>query len=125
MDHRLYARVPVEPQGRAELHFKQQAFRDVPVVNVGVEGCCLRLSDQLAQYLKNNLSIDHLELIHPSLPQAPVKGTLAWIRGGGGQAAAGIRFTGAPGGFTGQVAAFVRDWAKYDRLTSGLDNLPA
>ena len=129
MDHRLYARVPVEPQCRAELHLAHQTFSNVPVVNLGVEGCCLQVPTGLAQHLRNNLSVDDLELIHPSLPKTPIQGQLAWIERNGdpdsGLIAAGIRFMAAPGGFTSQVAAFVREWGKYDDLASGLDGMPA
>jgi hypothetical protein len=129
MDNRLYARVPVQPQCRAEFQLAHQSFSNLPVVNLGVEGCCLQVPAGLAQHLRNNLSVDGLELIHPSLPRTPLKGRLAWIERSGdpdtGLTAAGLRFMAAPGGFTSRVAAFVREWGEYDRRASGLDGMPA
>jgi len=53
--------------------------------------------------------------LYARVPVAPHTGLIA----------AGIRFMAAPGGFTSQVAAFVREWGKYDGLGDRLDGMPA
>jgi hypothetical protein len=129
MDNRLYQRIPVEPQCRAELQFQQESFRNLAVINLGVEGCCLQVPSGLASGLSRESSMEKLELIHPSLPRASIKAKVAWIKPQGdpetGLVTAGIRFLAAPGGFTGDLAAFVRDWERYERLNTGLDGMPA
>ena len=121
--------LPVELRCRAQFQLQHQAFSNIPVINLRVEGCCLQMPASLASGLGDALSLENLELLHPSLPRTALKAKLAWIQGQGdpetGLVAAGIRFLAAPASFTGEVAAFVRSWAEYERLRSDLDGMPA
>jgi hypothetical protein len=74
-----------------------------------------------------------LALSHPSFSEATRNAStgakVAWIASqqdlSTGLVAAGVRFDGAPAGFTEGLSAFVRAWEKYERLTTGLDGMPA
>jgi hypothetical protein len=129
MDNRQQIRVPVEPQCKARIRFEKQAFRDIPVSNLGTSGCCIHVPVQLANGLLDKAALDGLVLVHPSLPGAMVKAKVAWVQRRQdpvtGLVAAGVRFMAAPGNFTDDLTAFVRNWGRYQRLDSGFDGMPA
>jgi hypothetical protein len=125
----LQVRVAVEPQCKARVRFDEQTFFILPVANLGTEGCCVRVPTQLVPGLREKLPLEGLELVHPSLPHTSVKAKVVWTQGQGdpatGLVPAGVRFTGAPAGFTRDLSAFVQACTQYDHLTSDLDGLPS
>jgi hypothetical protein len=129
MDNRLQVRIPVEPQCKARIRFEKQSFRNIPVSNLGISGCCIHVPAQLANGLLDQAALDGLVLIHPSLPSATVKAKVAWVQRRQdpvtGLVAAGVRFMAAPGNFTDDLATFVRTWARYAREDSGFSGMPA
>jgi c-di-GMP-binding flagellar brake protein YcgR len=92
-----------------------QSCFNVPVNNLGSEGCCLRLASGLFNRLREKPVLESLELIHPSLPKGKVRARVVWVRpdreAGAGMLETGVQFLEIPPAFSNAVFRFVRNWA--------------
>lgn len=132
MGQRLFARLSYLPQCEATFLLGGQAFAQVPVLNLGANGCCVRLPALAAPLLEPKARLDRWTLVHPLLPTGPIKANVMWSRleeEQGGGLRAGVRFQDAPIGYTRRLDEFVTRLAGVeplsDPLAGDLDGMPA
>ena len=132
MEHRFYSRVPAEPWCRAQFHLGGQAYSDIPVANLGADGCCLRILSQSAGRLCDKALLDGWELIHPGLPKGSIKAKVAWVQGQdrarSGFIETGVQFLDAPEDYRRKLAYYVVNVSQPRPLdqdeTDELDDMP-
>jgi len=111
MENRHHSRVSVDPQCRAQFQLRGEPYRNIPVSDLGSDGCRIQIPIQSIGGLSDESLLDRLELIHPALPSAPVKAKVVWVHGEDrpktGFIASGIQFLDAPAGFTRKIAEYV------------------
>ena len=111
MENRHHARVSVEPQCRAQFLLRGATYRNIPVADLGSDGCRIQVPIQsIGEYSDVSL-LERLELIHPALPRGPVKAKVVWVHGQdipkAGFIESGVQFMDAPAGYTRKLAEYV------------------
>jgi hypothetical protein len=111
MDHRLHARVSVEPQCKARFRLGGQSYSDITVANLGQDGCCIRVPGTANAALDVKPMLDGLELVHPALPKGPVKARVVWTRSHArdraGYVESGVAFLDPPPGYATALSKYV------------------
>ncbi len=132
MEHRFYSRVPAEPRCRAQFQLGAQTYSDIPVANLGADGCCLRIPSQSVGGLSDKAFLDGWELIHPGLPKGSIKAKVAWVQGQdrarSGFIETGVQFLDAPEDYRRKLAYYVVNVSQSQPLdqdeTDELDDMP-
>ena len=111
MENRHHSRVSVEPQCRVQFQLRGEAYRNIPVADLGADGCRIQIPIHSVGGLSEESLLERFELIHPALPSAPVKAKVVWVHGEDlpktGFIASGVRFMDAPDAYTRRLAEYV------------------
>lgn len=88
-----------------------EAFHDVPVLNLGAGGCCLRLDAELSELLKPGTRLHNLAIHHAEVPTDLQHGEAVYVMRTGGQAHAtvGVHFLHAKVEYQAQISRLVRN----------------
>jgi hypothetical protein len=78
MEKRSYYRTPVRSGFSTELLLDGRIYSGIPVTNIGLRGCCVRLPVTSAPHLKDHALIDNLLLSGAQDEYYPLKGRIAW-----------------------------------------------
>jgi c-di-GMP-binding flagellar brake protein YcgR len=111
MENRRYPRVAVDPQCRVRFQLGDRCYGNIPIADLGAGGCCIRVPSQVAVGLAGQAPVESLELIHPRLPQEPIKARIAWVHGADGASGtleSGVQFLEVPAAYTQRITEFVR-----------------
>ena len=111
MEHRLYSRVPAEPRCRAQFQLGGRTYRNIPVANLGPDGCCLRIPTHAFVGVGDKALLEGWKLIQPGLPKRSIKAKVAWVRGQdrsrSGYVETGVQFLDAPVDYRKKLAYYV------------------
>jgi hypothetical protein len=108
MDNRIYPRVSVEPRCKARFQLGGETYNNIPVTNLGPDGCCIHGPSQTLGDLSDKSLLEAWEFIHPSLPKGLINAEVVWVkRNGGPQVEAGVQFLGAQRGYTRHLVNYV------------------
>jgi len=111
MDHRQHPRVPVNPPARARFQLEDQVHHGIPIVNIGMRGCCINTPRPLADLLVDHPVLKVWQLKGPGLPTKSVKARVIWVGQDGGPSGsdfrAGIQFQDSPMGFSSLIFRYV------------------
>jgi kynurenine formamidase len=108
MDNRTYPRISVEPRCKARFQLGGLTCDNIPVTNLGPDGCCIHGSTQTLGELSDKSLLEAWEFIHPSLPKGLINAEVVWVkRNGEPQVEAGVQFLGAQRGYTRHLVTYV------------------
>jgi len=111
MEQRLHSRVLANPQIKAQFRLGGQTFSELPLANLGTDGCCLRIPARSIGTLEESTRLEDLELLHEDLPRAAFGARVAWVGRrvdpDGGALETGIQFLEAPVDFTWELVHFI------------------
>jgi PilZ domain len=111
VENRHHSRVSVDPQCRVQFQLRGEPYRNIPVSDLGADGCRVQIPIQSIGGLSDESPLERFELLHPALPSAPIKAKVVWVHAEGhpktGFIASGVQFMDAPAGYTRKLAEFV------------------
>ena len=117
MDLRKHDRITAEPQCKANFCFGGQTYKDIPVSNLGANGCCFEIPSKSASGLKNLALLEGVELCHPGLPRQSVTAKVVWVHSKKGAEKdylqTGIQFCAIPEGYAQEVDRYVATLLKF------------
>lgn len=78
MDKRTSYRTPQSLDYSSQLLLGGHIYSDLPVTNLSLGGCCLKLPAALAPHLRDYTLVEELRLSRPYSGPYPVKARIAW-----------------------------------------------
>jgi len=122
MELRKHDRITAEAKCTATFQCAGQTYHDIPVSNLGADGCCFEIPSKAANGLKSLSKLDGLELCHPGLPRQAVQGKVVWVHSKKGAekdfVETGIQFCAAPAGYAAEVDRYVAALMHFKPRTS-------
>lgn len=91
---RRFVRVNVGPDHWVHFHHQRRHFQRLPMANLSVGGCCVRIPPGEVEGLDHGAPLSMLRLQHPNLPNVPLLGRITWIMGKQADCASGIALLG-------------------------------
>jgi hypothetical protein len=112
MDKRLHSRAPLEHRCRARFQLGDRQFSNIPVSNLGQDGCCIQVPAEAVGGLRHLTLLEGWKFINPVLPREAIKAKVVWVQGRDHARnhflECGIKFLDAPMTYTRRLASYVK-----------------
>ena len=110
------ARVSVKRECSARFRFGGLTYDNIPVLNLGTDGCCIQVPRAFAGGLVDHSLLEGLELISPALAKDSIEARVLRVRSDetikSGCLEAEVQFVGTPVGYRKNVRNYVNTMAK-------------
>jgi hypothetical protein len=117
MDLRKHSRITAESKCKASFTLGGQSYKDIPVSNLGADGCCFEIPSGSSSEFKKLAQLEAVELSHPDLPHQALQAKVVWVHGKRGAekdlVETGIQFSGVPDGYCQEVDRYVSTLLKF------------
>ena len=111
MDKRLHSRVPVDPQASARFKLGGHVQEAIPITDLGVNGCCIRVPLGLGALMKEHPVLKEWQLLGTHLPAGSITARVVWVEPGGrsrgGDLRTGIQFQKAPASYAHSLLRYI------------------
>jgi len=93
-NRRRFVRVNVGPDHWVVFRHRDRHFKRIPMTDLSVGGCCIRVLPSEVEFLEKGASLSMLRILHPGLPNVPIMGRVTWIMGKKAENTEGVALVG-------------------------------